>query len=220
MSQNLDLKAIERRAWRSFFQDGLWDIYLGLLLLAMGASAWLSDQDISEVTHFAIYIPLLILSMGVLWAGKKLITIPRMGRVKIGSKGKARKRKARALLFFSVVVGLALFLVALAAYNHPAGWGSLIRYLLPTVWALNMLIVFGLGAYFLEFNRLYLHAMLYALAVPVDFLVRELTGINLGYIAFTIPALVILLVGGIVFARFLHDYPLPEPPATGEALNG
>jgi hypothetical protein len=220
MSQNLDLKAIERRAWKSFFQDGLWDIYLGLLLLAMGVSAWLSDQDIPETTLFTIYIPLLILAMVVLWAGKRFITVPRIGRAKVGPKGKARKRKARVLLFFSVVVGLALFLVALVAYNHPAGWASLLMYLMPIIWALNMLIVFGLGAYFLEFNRLYLHAVLYALPVPVDFLVRRLTGINLGYIAFTIPALVILLVGGVVFFRFLRDYPLPEAPTAGEALNG
>jgi hypothetical protein len=220
MTAEINLKEVERRAWRSFFQDGLWDIYLGLLLLAMGVSAWLSDQDISEVTHFAIYIPLLLLSMVVLWAGKRFITVPRMGRVKTGPKGKARKRKARVLLFFSVVVGLALFLVALAAYNHPAGWASLIEYLLPAVWALNMLIVFGLGAYFLEFNRLYLHGVLYALAVPVDFLVGELTGVRLGAIAFIVPALVILLVGGVVFFRFLRDYPLPKSPAAGEALNG
>jgi hypothetical protein len=220
MAAEINLKEVERRAWKSFFQDGLWDIYLGLLLLAMGVSAWLSDQDIPETTHFTIYIPLLILAMVALWAGKRFITVPRIGRVKIGPKGKARKRKARVLLFFSVVVGLALFLVALVAYNHPAGWASLVRYLLPAVWALNMLIVFGLGAYFLEFNRLYLHAVLYALPVPVDFLVRELTGVNLGYIAFTVPALIILLVGGVVLARFLRDYPLPEPPAAGEALNG
>jgi hypothetical protein len=220
MTAEINLKEVERRAWKSFFQDGMWDIYLGLLLLAMGVSAWLSDQDISEVTHFAIYIPLILLSMVVLWAGKRFITVPRMGRVKIGPKGKSRKRKARVLLFFSVVVGLALFLVALVAYKHPAGWASLIPYLLPAVWALNMLIVFGLGAYFLEFNRLYIHGVLYALAVPVDFLVREWTGINLGAIAFIVPALVILLVGGIVFLRFLRDYPLPPSSAAERALNG
>jgi hypothetical protein len=35
MSQNLDLKAIERKAFRSVHEDGLWDIYIGGLLLVM-----------------------------------------------------------------------------------------------------------------------------------------------------------------------------------------
>ena len=35
MQPEINLKELERRAWRSVFQDGLWDIYLGLLLMAM-----------------------------------------------------------------------------------------------------------------------------------------------------------------------------------------
>ena len=36
MTQNINLKALEKKAWRSVFQDGLWDIFLGLLLMAFG----------------------------------------------------------------------------------------------------------------------------------------------------------------------------------------
>jgi hypothetical protein len=36
MSQSISLKELERKAFRSTFQDGLWDMYLGFLLLMMG----------------------------------------------------------------------------------------------------------------------------------------------------------------------------------------
>jgi len=36
MTDNLDLKELEKKAWRSTFQDGLWDIYFGLLIFGMG----------------------------------------------------------------------------------------------------------------------------------------------------------------------------------------
>ena len=36
MSEMIDLHHVERRAWRLYFQDGLWDIFLGLLFLGWG----------------------------------------------------------------------------------------------------------------------------------------------------------------------------------------
>jgi hypothetical protein len=36
--------------------------------------------------------------MLVLWAGKKLIAVPRIGRVKFGTKGRVRKRRIRWIL--------------------------------------------------------------------------------------------------------------------------
>ena len=38
MTEPLNLKEIEKKAWRSTFEDGLWDIYLGSLFFIMGVS--------------------------------------------------------------------------------------------------------------------------------------------------------------------------------------
>ena len=35
MSETLDLKAIERKAFRATHQDGLWDIYIGWVVGSM-----------------------------------------------------------------------------------------------------------------------------------------------------------------------------------------
>jgi hypothetical protein len=215
MSQDTNLKVIERQAWRSVFQDGLWDIYLGTLLMAMAVLTLLSRTNIPEAGQMAIYIGLMGLAMLALWAGKRLITVPRMGRVKFGPKGKARKMKARVLLAISVLVGVVVFLFTALALKGNWSEGLPLHLIIPGVWAMNMLVVFSLGAYFLHYERLYLIGVLYALPVPLDIWLDEYVGIKLGFIAFAVPAAIILIMGLVVFMRFLRDYPLPadgEPP--------
>ncbi len=208
MSQTIDLKKLERKAWTSYFQDGLWDIYLGLLLPAMAVSDLLSDVGVPKAWYVAIYVTWLVLSMLVMWAGKKFITVPRMGRVKFGPKGKTRAKKAVLVGIISVLVLAVLFVIVRAMRSDPAE-GLPMGLIFSAVYAVHMLVVFSLGAYFLDFNRLYLIGVMYALPVPVDILLDELAGIDLGFIAFAVPATVILLMGLVVLVRFLREYPLP-----------
>jgi hypothetical protein len=207
MSQNVNLKELERKAWTSYFQDGLWDIYLGLLLLAMAVSALLSDVGFSESWGMTILIGLEVLAVLVLWVGKKLITVPRMGRVKFGPKRKAKLSWVMVILFISVLVGAGVFLVASAMRGNRPGWLNA-AFFAPAVWVVNALVVFSLGAYFLDFSRLYLIGVMYALAMPLDIVFRKVTDIDLSFIAFGIPAMVILIVGLVMLARFLRDYPI------------
>lgn len=215
MSQRIDLKEIERKAWRSFYQDGLWDIFLGLLLLAMAISALLSDIGASEPVQYGIMIALEALAILVLFVGKRLITVPRMGRVKFGPKRRRRLSKVSVILAISVLAGVVLFVAAQAVRGNLLEWMTL-EFIFPAGWVVNCLVVFGLMAYFLDFSRLYVIGVMYAIAVPLDILQREFTSIDLTFAAFGVPAAVILLMGAVVFARFLRDYPLP----TEGALDG
>jgi hypothetical protein len=218
MSERINLKEVERKAWRSFFQDGLWDIYLGLLLLGMGSSSLGRYVGLPEESGWSLLPNLIwaIVSMLILWVGKRFVTVPRMGRVKLGPKGKARKRKTRVLLTASVLVGVVVFAIALVARGNPPRRLNL-AVVFPAVYALNMLVVFSLGAYFLDFARLYLIGVMYALPVPLLITLDEIAGIDIGFGAFAAPAAVILLIGMVLFIRFLRDYPVPEeaPPTEG-----
>ena len=210
MPRNINLKELEQEAWKSVFQDGLWYIYLGLLLLAMAIGDLLSDIGVPKAWYIAIYSAFLVLPMWVQWAGRRFITLPRMGRVKFGSKRKAKLNWVRVVLFLSVLVGAGVFVTGLAVCsNRPEGLNTALVF--PVAWVVNMIIVFSLGAYFLDFSRLYLIGLMYALAVPLDIVFRKFSDIDLSFIAFGAPAMVILIVGLVVFARFLRDYPLlPE----------
>ena len=213
MSQTISLKELERKAWRSVFQDGLWDIYLGLLLLAMAIGALLSDIGVPEAWHMTIYGTLMVLSMLVLWAGKKFITVPRMGRVKFGPKRKAKLNWVRVVLLLSVLVEAGVFVAGLAMRGNRLEQLS-VAFFFPAAWVVNAIVVFSLGAYFLDFSRLYLIGVLYALPVPLDMTFHEFAGIDLTFFAFAVPAAAILLMGTVVFIRFLRDYPVVSEEAS------
>ena len=36
MSESIDLKSLEKKAYRSVFNDGLWDLFIGMLILNFG----------------------------------------------------------------------------------------------------------------------------------------------------------------------------------------
>ena len=210
MTQNIDLKAIEKKAWRSVFQDGLWDIFLGLLLMAFGLSAWLDRLALSESMRMSIYIGAEILAMVVLFAGKRFITVPRMGMVKFGAERQKRRNIVRLLLFISVLVGLAMWFLTSSLMNSE---GSVLsgKWFFPLVWMLNMLMVFGLGAYFLEYERLYIIGFLYALAIPLDAVIKSVAKIDLDIYIFLTGGLIILVMGITFLIRFLRDYKSVSP---------
>ncbi len=45
MNSVLNLKEIEKRAFRSTYQDGLWDIYYGLVVISMGFLSIIRKRD-------------------------------------------------------------------------------------------------------------------------------------------------------------------------------
>ena len=207
MEQQIDLKQIERKVWTSFFEDGIWDIYLGLLLMAMAIAALLWDIGTrSGVTLFVIYVCLVGAAFVFFWFGKRFITIPRIGRVNFGPKGRARKRKTSIVFALSVLVGLALFVIITINIKNTLSSVLSLDIFVPAVWVANMLVVFSLAAYFLHFNRLYLIGVMFAIAFPLDIVLKELLHRDLTFLAFGVPAMVILIMGGVVLARFLRKY--------------
>ena len=108
MSKSIDWKALEGKAWRSVFQDGLWDIYLGNILLSFAVSAWLDKKPINDDLRMASYIGVMVLGMIVLYAGKRFVTSPRLGQVKFGAERQKKRRVVQLVLFISVLVGLLL----------------------------------------------------------------------------------------------------------------
>ena len=205
MSQTIDLKVLEKKAWRSVFQDGLWDIYLGILLMAFAVSAWLDRQPISENMRVGIYIGVMILAMLVLWAGKRFITMPRMGTVRFGMERQKRRHIVQLVLFISALVGLGMWF--LSATLSDEGQSTLPgRWVFQLIWVLNMLMVFGLGAYFLEYERLYVIGFLYAAVIPLDMIVKTTTKVDMDVYIFLGAGTIILIMGIAYLVRFMRDY--------------
>lgn len=204
---NVDLKKLERAVWMRCHEDGLIDIFLGILLLLMGSGHITMNRfGMSETGSIIAMVILQIVAVAALVAAKRVFTHPRIGQVKFGPKGRSRVTKWLFVLVGSAVVGLVAFLLATA--SRSGGLGALnTDILLPAIYVLNMVVVFGMMAWISEVPRFLLVGVLYALPLPLNIAFRELAGIRIGYTSFAIPGGLICLMGIIVLIRFLRRYP-------------
>ncbi len=211
MTQKLNLKEIERKAFRSTFQDGLWDIYLGLVVIFMALFLFRPDEGYSPWN-----LLLMLVGFGtsflIFWAGKKFITVPRMGQV---SFGPLRKRKATTL---AIIMGVVIIIQVAVVLFSVGGWldddlaaklnallgeANLERMAVAAVGSLFVGPSMILVAYFSDFPRGYYIAILMTAAVFLMIL------LNQPIYAIIIGALIIL-PGLVLFIRFLQKYPLPK----------
>lgn len=208
--QSFDLKAIERRAFRATFQDGLWDIYLGLVFVAFGLGPVLRHTaGLSERSAMIVHIGILAVALIMLIGGKKYITMPRLGCVRFGPARKRKLSRARIVLALSVVTGM---IALVGVTGDDLGLTGL-----AILFAVNILVVLGALAYFMDFNRLFYYAVLWAISFPLGLLLEEHAGLGAAPTVFLVTGGLAVVVGGVYFARFLRDYALPPG---GEAANG
>ena len=210
MSQNLDLKAMERKAFRSVHQDGLWDIYLGGLLLVLSLFFAIPESGEGELTYMA----LALLGVAVVFAffqlGKKYITAPRVGQVKFGPERQKRKMTLAWIMGAFVLVTLGINLFSLYVWNAADSANPVELNLAPslerTIVAAISALIAGLStvviSYFKEFTRGYYIALLMALGFFFTL-----------WLDSTVPMIaagaLILLPGLIIFIIFLRQHPLP-----------
>lgn len=211
MSHTIDLKELERKAYRSFFADGIWDVYLGLLLLAMGGGPALLALGTSLVWAAMVPLAVVLLGMFIFLGGKKYLTVPRLGAVQFGPARTLRRKKTSLVLACSVLVGIAL--LALSATRSLPSLGLAGVPTVAIIFAANCVIVFSLGAYYLDFGRLYVYGLLYAAAFPLAVVLAERWSAAAGFlVAYGLSAGPMILVGSILLVRFLRQYAVPAQP--------
>ncbi|MFX1495252.1 MAG: hypothetical protein ACFFBZ_13280 [Promethearchaeota archaeon] len=209
-SNVLDIKSLEKKVYRSFFEDGFWDIFIGMLLLGFSLGWTRIIFDILE--------PLDIMIISIIWntitflifyLGKKFITIPRIGIVKFGQKRKARQKKLKIFLLINVVFGCVVFILTFfGLLEILAIWGSLTPLLIGLI---SYTFPFTIIAYFLQFNRLYIYALMGGFSFFISDVIYSILGSPLdSIIGFGVPGGIIVLIGLIFFIKFLRKYPKPK----------
>jgi hypothetical protein len=209
MTTQLSLKEIERKAFRSTYQDGLWDLYYGLIVICMSIFVYRPASGYSPLN-----IVLALSAMGVahalFWAGKKFVTLPRMGQVQFGVQRKKRRLTLVIVLSVVVLIQVALVVFQLLAWANPE-LGAKFNGLIPERNVMD-LVVASVGAlfvgpsmilvaYFKDFPRGYFIAVMIALAVfLMIYLNQPIYPIIIGVL--------IALPGMVLFVRFLQKYPL------------
>jgi len=207
MLQIFPVSEIEKKAFRATFQDGIWDLYLGAMLLLLGGGAIFEELGLSGIQESMVaLIVTAVVLMSAFFLAKRFITIPRMGRVKFGAERKKKIRKTRLVLAMSALLGVAVFIFTALS----KGQGSEFSALLPIIlFSVNCLVVFSLGAYFLDYTRAYLYAWFFALSMPLAILLRDHTA-HAFIIVFGFFGGIMIIIGAVLLIRFLRNYPLPS----------
>jgi hypothetical protein len=217
MLNTIDLKQIERKAYRSTFEDGLMDMLLGAIIASTGIYMFRPDRGYSPINIIGMVLIFVVLQ-GLYQAAKKYITQPRIGQVKFGPARKHRRKTMAVILGVIVIFQLVLVGLTSLGWLIPALgeklFGSIDGYNSErlAVAALGSLFV-GLPmlvmAYMTDYPRGYYIAILMALAVFLMVLTNQ-------PIYSVIIGAIIILPGIVLFIRFLRKYPLPQ----GDQANG
>ena len=215
MSASLDLKELERKAFRSTYQDGLLDMLFGAIVMAMAGFMYRPEEGYS-LTNLIVFVLAMAVGNVLFWVGKWFITLPRMGQVRFGP---ARKQKGTTLaIILGLVVLVQVGIVGLTAF----GWlnpqvGAQINDFLAGR-GLERLAVAAVGSLFVG-PSLILIAYLgdyprgYYIAVMMSLAVFLMILFNQPVYALIIGGLV-FLPGLVLFVRFLKTYPLRQESLT------
>ncbi len=209
MNQADDLKKLEQSAFRTTYQDGLYDLCYGILLLAWALVPIIKDAGVST---FLAALPFLAVPAVILVAGKRYITAPRLGSARFGRE---RLSRATKLLGFGAVTLLVAYLL-IAVFSvwgmRQSGVNTSGGMTLPLVESLAILLVISGLAYFSEFKRLYIYAVLFAGGIPLAEILYERVGTPADeLIAFGLPAVGIIITGLAILFNFIKHNPLPDP---------
>lgn len=203
MKTDDSLKALERRAYRSTFEDGFYDITWGCLFLLF---AWIPLLGSLGIARFYGYPFVLVLAL-IPWLGKRYVTIPRLGAVEFGEKRKARTRYT-ALIGVAALVLMLPLVVLMFAKGFPGG-------LTWTVVGLIAAPVIAVGVFLMDFSRMYIYALLLLYSiVATEFLIVYIDMPTTALLTFGAPGAAIVSYGSFLLFKFLKDHPKPTAEAS------
>jgi len=171
----------------TYFQDGMWDIVLGLFFLGWGFTVlfdlgWLPG---------ATFVSSFYIAMGL----KQKITYPRIGFSRLAET----RRRASVSIIIGVVALLGI-IVLLPVFN-PAVQQVLQKYF-EFLFGTTLAVAVGLIGYWWRITRWYWYAgMVFILAA-----VNQWLGLSF-HLSFIIPGVVILSCGAFLFVLFLRKNP-------------
>ena len=208
ITEKIDLKEIEKRTWRSTFEDGILDIYFGILVLGLGLGMTLSSILPNPIDNF---IPFIFIGIGLVFflTAKKYITQPRLGVVKFGLKRKGRKLKTLIILSINSILLLILYLIRFFNPELSLEFPGYLEGLIIGLLFITLPVCFA--AYFIQYPRFYFIGLL----VGLSFFLSDLFSIFIPepfdtLIVFSIVSGAIIAMGLISLIKFIRKYPLSK----------
>jgi hypothetical protein len=205
MVRNIDLQDVKANVFRSTFQDGLMELYLGLMLLSFGSGPVLDALHLSEnATLVVSVISVMVLVMGLVLL-REYVVVPRRGRVRFGARRRRRQQRVALAIMISLYAAFGILCAAGTAHLPLGRWGVL------AIFGGIIVLPFWLCAHFLQIPRLYGYGALVVAALWIGH------GLGSGLAALVAAGGIMTGIGIVLFVRFVREHPIP--PAA-EAANG
>lgn len=205
MDNELDIKAVEKKAWKSLsFQDGFWDIYIGMIIIGLGLP-WIGDL-IGLPETIGMLVVLFSWDMGavlILILGKKFITTPRIGYAKFGKIRKKRNKVLSIMLGFFVLLTITTFIFTLLGIFQLSLPGYLVMLIIGIVF---ITLPFSTLAFFIQLKRLYIYAVLGGLGLFFSEILSTFSPFN-DLIVFGLIGGIIIITGIVILIKFLENNP-------------
>jgi hypothetical protein len=187
MPSGKDLKRIERQMFASYFQDGLWDIMIGMLMMAIAIRSFIDHWSVSLIGIIGVIFVILM---------RKFVTMKRIGYARFGSR-----RKKRRVTMFLIILGTNLFTLLLLVITIMGVEPSALAR--AVVVGSLVLVSFSAIAFLLDFWRFFIWGSLFAFSLVVT----EFTGVEIGKYIFLAVGSSALIIGLVYLFIFLRRYP-------------
>ncbi len=215
-AQPMSIKEAERKAFRlSTNQDGLYDIFIGAYIILLSAMTWLDENGLRTPWNVILVLVLGLLILLGITLTKKFIVAPRIGQVRYGVERQQRMKRLAIGMMIIFLLTVALFGMTISAiyFREPILKGTF-EWAFPldivhTAAGIFIFAIFSVIGYMNDYARLYLYGFLFGLGYVVSTTLQDITG-NPFYWPWALAGLVAVVIGLILFARFLRDYPLPS----------
>jgi hypothetical protein len=196
VTQKLDLKELERKVFASYHQDGLIDIFACIYIIGFSIGILL---DYLWDFSLGVLLPgILVVLVVPLWIkAKRKITMPRIGYVNFGTRGKTKI----TVIFAGILVLGTAFFFAFALYIESSWLQFIIENGMIEV-GIGALLVSSLFGYATGVKRLYVYGMIALTLFTVGYFFE----IFFAYIIFVL-GLVVLSVGIALLIVFVRKYP-------------
>lgn len=198
MANHVDLKSLERKAYTSYHQEGLIDIFVGLAIINLGICLL---PTVIEYAYLGMGSVAVVWFFGYLGA-KRTLTVPRMGYVEFS---KQRQGRLMFLLSFLLILNLLLVLIPVLGLLT----SEVMHFLRVNVLAIIGLAaggLFALFAFVTNIHRLYGYSSI----ALVLFVLAHVFSAQLS-IPTILLGLVMTATGFALLYTFLRKYPKGEP---------
>ena len=203
MNANLDLKKTAKASYKlAAFGDGLNDLTLGLILIALGLFP-ITRAAFGPSLNLVFFLVLLLAISGITMGVRKRLTPSRLGLVTFGPSSRSRLKTGLLVTTLLLAASAVLWGLAGQGWFLPSpSWLS--SYGFDIFFALVILGIFFTMAYSLGVTRYYLYGLLFGGSMLLQGIVLE--GLYEG-VPMLAAGVIVTAIGIVLLARFLKQYP-------------